>query len=76
MGKIYTERSLESKNWSNLKVNLKFIVQTYKYPQKNWKGRSSDERTSKVLATLCQLSTEIAREQLFDQFLLSSDFNT
>jgi hypothetical protein len=25
MGQLCTERSLESKNWSNLRVNLKFI---------------------------------------------------
>ena len=52
MGKLYTVRSLESKNWSTLEVNFKVIVKTCKYPQKNWKSRFSNERISNYVSIL------------------------
>jgi hypothetical protein len=54
MGQLYTERLLESKYWSNFKVNLKFISKT----KKTTRIIREVDFQVKVLATVGQLCTE------------------
>jgi hypothetical protein len=66
---------------SKFKVNFEFIVKTWKYPQKNRKGRLSDERIInygsitywKITRAQKLASAPPLKSQKLDQFLRSSD---
>ena len=54
MDKFFTERSLDNKNWSNFKSNLKFIIMT----TKDYQTMFGVNFLVKVSATMSQLRTK------------------